>query len=406
MVAAVQRPNALWSVSIATGLSLLGDSALYTLLPTRFDDAGVALASIGILLSVNRIIRIFLNGPIGLLADRWSRRAIFVPAVLLGALSTGIYAVSQDFLGLFIGRLLWGVAWSGIWVSGNAIVLDVSEGRARGRSIGIYQVAFFLGAASGAFMGGFLTDWLGYRQAMAIASLISLGGAMVALIFLPETKVDSPKASSDSADSRSTSNRERFRTKLASVTFWYTVNRLVMPGVLVATFGLLLAQQVGQGIWFSNSFVGVATLTGVGLGLTTLVSMAAAPFAGNLSDRLKSRWGVGAAGLASGVMGFLSLSLGLPLSIVLGLPLTSYSSGSNQGLSTAVMGDISAGAIYGKRLGFLFTAGDLGSAVGPLAAYALIPVIGISSLYRICAVLLAVMFLVASYWAYHRESES
>ena len=299
MAAAVQRPTALWSVSIATGLSLLGDSALYTLLPTRFDDAGVTLASIGILLSVNRIIRIFLNGPIGLLADRWSRRAIFVPAVLLGALSTGIYAVSQDFLGLFIGRLLWGVAWSGIWVSGNAIVLDVSEGRARGRSIGIYQVAFFLGAASGAFMGGFLTDWLGYRQAMAIASLISLGGAMVALIFLPETKGDSPKASSDSADSRSTSNRERFRTKLASVTFWYTVNRLVMPGVLVATFGLLLAQQVGQGIWFSNSFIGVATLTGVGLGLTTLISMAAAPFAGNLSDRLRSRWGVGAAGLAT-----------------------------------------------------------------------------------------------------------
>ncbi len=92
------------AVSIATGLSLLGDSALYTLLPTRSEEAGVTLASIGILLSVNRIIRVFLNGPIGVLADRWSRRAIFIPAVFLGAATTGNYALSQDFWGLFIGR--------------------------------------------------------------------------------------------------------------------------------------------------------------------------------------------------------------------------------------------------------------------------------------------------------------
>jgi MFS family permease len=405
-VVSFQRSNALLPVSIATGLSLLGDSALYTLLPTRSEEAGVTLASIGILLSVNRIIRVFLNGPIGVLADRWSRRAIFIPAVFLGAATTGIYALSQDFWGLFIGRLLWGVAWSGIWVSGNAIVLDISDDRSRGKSVGVYQVAFFLGAASGAFLGGILTDWLGYRPAMVVASLISLVGAVIALFFLPETKRRFSRKSIESEDSRLTNNPDNNKTQLASVTLWYTVNRLVMPGVLVATFGLLLSEHIGQGFRLSNSVIGVATLTGVGLGLTTLISMAAAPLAGRLSDRFKNRWRVGAAGLASGAMGFLSLSFGLPMSILMGLPLTSYSNGSNQGLSMAVLGDISFSSIYGKRLGFLFTAGDLGSAVGPLAAYALIPLIGISALYRLCAGLLAVMFLVAMYWAYHRESGS
>ena len=70
-------------VSLATGLSLLGDSSLYAILPMRAAEFGVALGAVGILLSANRIIRIFLNGPMGYLSDRWPRRYIFVPAVLL-----------------------------------------------------------------------------------------------------------------------------------------------------------------------------------------------------------------------------------------------------------------------------------------------------------------------------------
>ena len=41
-----------------------------------------------------------------------------------------------------------------------------------------------------------------------------------------------------------------------------------------------------------------------------------------------------------------------------------------------------------RRLGLLFTTGDLGSAIGPLLAFALIPLVGIQNLYLLAALLL------------------
>ena len=100
--------------------------------------------------------------------------------------------------------------------------------------------------------------------------------------------------------------------------------------------------------------------------------------------------------------GFGLLALGLPLAVLFGLPLTSISSGSNQGLSTALVGDLSGDGRHGRYLGILFTVGDLGSAIGPLLAYALLPLWGIQSVYWLCMLLLAPMLLTA-FWRNGRQ---
>ena len=385
-------------VSVATGLSLLGDTALYTVLPTNTQIAGITLATVGIILSVNRFIRLFLNGPIGLLVDRWPRKAIFVPATMIGALSTLLYAVAVGFWPLLLGRLLWGVAWAGIWVSGNAIVLDATTSRDRGRWVGIYQIAFFLGAASGSIFGGIMTDLVGYRLSMAISGLLSFAGALVALLFLPETGQTQKPASNHEPTSVEISQTKPDMPQLISSTAWYSVNRLVMAGIFVGTFSLLVAASIGDSVEIWDVSLGVSSVTGIGLGMTTLLSMFAAPAAGSISDRLNTRWGVGAVGIAIGIIGMILVSQGLPFVIILGLPLISIGSGSSQSLATALVGDLSPAAIHGRRLGILFTAGDLGSAIGPPLAYSLMPLLGISGLYRFCAGLLVIILIVAIIW--------
>jgi MFS family permease len=57
-----------------------------------------------------------------------------------------MYAPGAGFEILFVARLLWGLAWSGIWIGGNAIVLEMATERERGRWVGIYQVWFFSAA--------------------------------------------------------------------------------------------------------------------------------------------------------------------------------------------------------------------------------------------------------------------
>jgi MFS family permease len=162
---------------------------------------------------------------------------------------------------------------------------------------------------------------------------------------------------------------------------------------------LFLWQQFGDSIHIAGRSFGTTALTGVGLGLTTLVAMIAAPAMGRISDRLSSRWSVAAGGLMPGVAGFSLLAFSLPLTIILGLPLTAITSGGSQGLSTALVGDLSSASQHGRRLGILFTIGDLSSAIGPPLAYALLPLLGLGSIYLMGAGLYALMFVVALQFA-------
>lgn len=406
-VAAISPWRVFLPIGLGTALSLIGDTSLYTVLPTHVAAAGVPLASVGILLSANRFIRLALNGPVGLIYDRWPRRRLFVPALFIGAGSTAIYGLTQGFWPLLVGRLLWGLAWAGIWVGGNTIILDITRDDNRGRWVGIYQVSFFLGASGGAIIGGLLTDWLGYHPAMIIGASLTLLGALIALLFLPETRGLRQTAPTPGLISALPAGPNSANwAELASAIALLGINRLVLAGVLLSTFGLFLFEQMGESIQVARLSLGIATVTGLGLGLNSLISMTAAPIMGGFSDRAGNRWQVAAGGLVPGIAGFGLLALGWPLTILVGLPLTAIASGSNQGLSTAIVGDLAAERQRGRQLGVLFTSGDLASAVGPPLAYAAIPWLGLNGVYLLSAGLLAVMFLVALQWAMKLKSPS
>ena len=395
----MKKPNP-WRVllpaGIGTCLSLLGDASLYTVLPTHTVVAGVSVASVGILLSANRFIRLVLNGPAGMAYDRWPRRPLFVSALFIGACSTAIYGLTHGFWPLLLGRLLWGLAWAGIWVGGNTIVLDIADDENRGRWIGIYQLSFFLGASGGAMLGGVLTDTLGFHQTMIIGAALTLMGAVIALIFLPETR-SSTQHPADAAtiSQRPIASNPSEKSELFSITALFSTNRLVIAGILLSTLSIFMHDQLGEQVQIAGHSFGVATLTGLGLGLSTLIAMVSAPLIGGFSDRVGNRWRVAAGGLVPGIIGFGLMALGLPMTILFGIPLIATTSGSNQGLSTVLTGDLSNGQSQSRRLGVLFTFGDFASAIGPPLAYALIPLTGINTLYLSSAGLFAIIFLVS-----------
>jgi MFS family permease len=238
-----------------------------------------------------------------------------------------------------------------------------------------------------------LTDAIGYHRAMGVAAGLTLVGALIALICLPEIR----RTDAAVPDRALGLPRSVLRLGPATATAFalYGVNRLVVAGVLNSTLGLLLQREMGTQIEVAGRSVGVATLTGSGLGLATLIAMVSAPVLGALSDRTATRWRVVAGGLIAGVAGFTLLAIGTPWSILAGIPLTALASGGNQSLSITLIGDLSRAGERGKRLGVLFTLGDLASAVGPPLAYALIPLLGIRGNYLLSAGLLVSMFLAA-----------
>lgn len=383
-------------LGLGTALSLMGDATLYTVLPTHTAAAGITLSGVGIILSANRIIRLFLNGPTGVAYDRSPRRGLFITALFIGVLSTIIYAATSGFWPLLAGRLLWGVAWAGIWVGGTTIILDVTTDQDRGRWTGLYQTWFFLGAAFGAFSGGVLTDWLGFTTTMWIAAAVSAIGGLAALFFLPETQPKTNPLKGSLVKGKLPGPRSNPRLWIAASV--QGINRFVTAGVLAATIALLVQDRAAT----FQIALGVATMTGILLGYRTVLSMISAPMAGSLSDRLGGRWLVTLGGLLLGALGMFLMVRPDPGTLIIGISLTAISGGSVQTLVTALTGDLVIEAQRGRAIGLLHTAGDLGSALGPITAYALLPWIQLTGVYILCAGVLtfgAVMAL----WVFRSE---
>ena len=93
----VTPARVLFPLGLGTALSLMGDATLYTVLPTHTADAGIALVQVGIILSANRIVRLFLNGPIGMAYDRSLRRRLFVPALFVRYDFCPVYRIVFSF---------------------------------------------------------------------------------------------------------------------------------------------------------------------------------------------------------------------------------------------------------------------------------------------------------------------
>jgi MFS family permease len=275
--------------------------------------------------------------------------------------------------------------------------MDIADDRSRGRWMGFYQTAFFLGAASGAILGGTLTDLLGYHTTMKVHAGLTALGALIALVFLPETRgMIHPGDHATSNQNTSFDNPPLTnRLELATALTLFGVNRIVMAGMLISTFGLFLLERLGDPVQIGGQSFGVTTLTGIGLGSATLISMFAAPIAGTISDRFHNRWRAVSGGLIPGIAGLGLLGIATPLGILIGVPLTASTSGSNQGLATTLVGELGKKNTRSQRLGMLFTIGDLMSALGPLLAYALIPIIQIRGVYILAGSLYALVFFLS-----------
>jgi MFS family permease len=84
------------------------------------------------------------------------------------------------------------------------------------------------------------------------------------------------------------------------------------------------------------------------------------------------------------------LSQGNYLAILLGIIMSAIAGGSLQALSTAIAGDAVNMRHRGRAIGLLHTSGDLGSALAPPIAYALLPLIGLAGVYTLSASLFGV----------------
>jgi DHA1 family inner membrane transport protein len=399
-----QQVRLLLPLGLGMALSLTGDSTMYAVLPNQVEVVGISLAWVGVLLGANRLIRIPGNLLAGALNDRLGRRRLFLTGLFLGVLSTASYSLARGFLPLLAGRLLWGTAWALINVGGYTMTVDCSTPADRGRMTGFYQVAFMLGLAVSPLLGGTLTDALGFRPALAICAAVSAVGLVVAILALPQTGAPAGRASPGTGTglhrrqlAALVGGLRRLDRQILRADYIYLVTLFVSSGVLMSTISLYIKQRVGPTVSLGGAVVGVSSVGGMMLTLRAVLGMLAGPLAGSLSDRCRNRWWVVRGGILLGVVGFLTLALSAGLwAVPVGVALVALSAGALVAVLAAIVGDRATEARQGITIGGLATAGDIGSATGPLLAYALAPALELRWVYLLCAVVLASGLLAAA----------
>src|SRR5436305_998269 len=176
------------------GLVWLGDALIYVVLPLYPAEFGVEVASVAVLLSVNRVIRIVGYGWVSPLSRRFGANTLTAAACAAGAISTLAYGLASGFVLLFVARLMWGGAYGVINLTNTAYAYG--DGRGAGTHIGLNRAISTIGPVLALGLGGWLVTLVGPRSAFVVYGVVGLVAIPLGLTLprLRQTVGDAPAA--------------------------------------------------------------------------------------------------------------------------------------------------------------------------------------------------------------------
>jgi MFS transporter, DHA1 family, multidrug resistance protein len=272
-----------WAILAAEVLALAGFNTAIPILPFFLaDDLGV-LDPVALNLwngACQAVVAVTLMvfAPIwGRLADTRGKRLMLLRATFGGAVALGLMAVVTRPWQLFALRGLQGML-TGTVAAATVLVAAIAPREKAGWALGLLQTGVYAGQSIGPAIGGVLSDWLGHRVNFAVSAVMLVAAGFIVLRLIPR---DQPSAPATGAFWRRVlpdftplaKNRE-----LAAV--------LVISGVVQAAtsvVGPILPLFIQS---LTPDTAGVASTTGLILGVTSVAAALAAATVGRISWRI------------------------------------------------------------------------------------------------------------------------
>jgi MFS family permease len=369
-------------------LAILGDSMLYAVLPAHAASLGIPVAGVGVILSINRWVRIATNFGAAGVFRRIGARAGFTIGSILAVGSTLSYGLFPYFGAMVPARIAWGSAFSLLRLGCYAGIIQESAPTDRGRLMGLYQAISRTGSLVAVLLGGILAGVIGFRATAIAFGLVGLLGLLLAVRFGRRLRPE-PAPPPDPTP------RPRF--ELA----WTPVNRInaavllsafISPGAAVATIGLLLYRRYGDTLTLGDATIGIAAVAGAFIATKFAADIIISPVFGAISDLLGRR-PVAAIASVITVAGLLLLIIELPLGLLaLGAVLIYIAAAGLYIVLETWAADLAGGGDWRARMSAFATARDVGSALAPMLAFALAAVVSLAWVYAGC-ILLALLVL-------------
>jgi EmrB/QacA subfamily drug resistance transporter len=179
---------ALVALLIGVSMIVIDGSLVNVLLPDMVDDLGLNSTETQWVNSIYSLLFASLLITIGLLADRFGRRLLFLGGVVIFALGSLASGVAQDPSFLIAARAVQAIGGAMMLPSSIAVINVLFTGRNRAVAFGLWGAIFAGAAAIGPLLGGFLAEYFSWRWAFLINIPIGLISAMMVLRLVPENK--------------------------------------------------------------------------------------------------------------------------------------------------------------------------------------------------------------------------
>lgn len=358
-------------LAAVTALCLVGDSMLYVALPVHWEEFGLtSLWQAGVLLSVNRLVRLPLNPAVSRLYRRISARSGMLLAAALAAATTAGYGLAGSFAALIVLRALWGLAWTFLRLGAYFTVLTTADDSSQGRAMGMYNGLMRTGSLFGMLLGGVLADTWGTGLTCAFFASVSVLAVPLIWFAVPRNAKGMAEEAAAGEDGYSLFSH----WKVLSVLLIGTAVAFVYQGMLISTLSYLVKIRIPAGLDLGWALVGAASLGGVLQAVRWSWEPFLAPFFGWLSDHPRAgrkKTFIISSLIGAALFAFLPADIGLlPWLLLLLLLQVTATALTTAGDAVAADTAVRSGAKI-KVITAYSVLTDVGAAAGPAAAFAL-----------------------------------
>ncbi len=165
--------------------TITGVGIVVPLLPVYARNLGAGGFFIGLIFGAFSLSRVFFLPYFGHLSDNIGRKSLIVPGLLAYSAVSLAFLLSDSVGSLILIRLIQGVASAMLMPVIQAYVGDITPAGREGLTMGLFNMAVFLGLSLGPVAGGLIHDRFSLDAAFWGMGGLSLTGFFLSLVFLP-----------------------------------------------------------------------------------------------------------------------------------------------------------------------------------------------------------------------------
>lgn len=173
-----------------TLMAVMGVASITPAFPKIARELGLSSQAVGMLVTVFTFPGVLLTPVLGILTDRWGRKRILVPSLLLFGLAGGACTLARDFNLLLLLRSVQGIGAASLGSINVTIIGDLYRGKRRGAAMGYNTSVLSVGTASYPLIGGALATMGWFYPFLLPLSSIPIGLVVLRALNSPEPRND------------------------------------------------------------------------------------------------------------------------------------------------------------------------------------------------------------------------